>query len=168
MDEKTHTITCRLDKPDFQKLKSETAAMELNTSEYIRLLTQLPIECKIVDNPDSFVIIDPRSQGIMDYRIRRQGILLNQATHALNTIGLKVEHGRQLDAEMAKLVKKAVKDIGEIRPGISEVKADSEELMQRHKLFLDWYRRRPKHKKSSVTGAQLHQSILRPLQLDKI
>ena len=25
MDEKTHTITCRLDEPDFQKLQVETA-----------------------------------------------------------------------------------------------------------------------------------------------
>ena len=77
MDEKTHTITCRLDEPDFQKLKSEVAAMGLNTSDYIRLLTRLPIEYKIDDDPDSFIIIDPRAQGIMDYQLRKQGILLN-------------------------------------------------------------------------------------------
>lgn len=146
MEEKTHTITCRLDESDFQKLKSEAAAMELNMSDYIRMLTRLPIEVKISDDADSVIIIDPRAVVHLSYQLRKQGYLLNQATHALNTVALKVEHGKQLDAEMAKLVKKAVKGIKEIRTGISEVKADSEELMQKRQLFLDWYRRRPKHK----------------------
>ena len=144
MDEKTHTITCRLDDPDFQKLKSEAAAMELNTSDYIRLLTRLPIECKIGEDPDSYVIIDPRAQGIMDYQIRKQGILLNQATHAINTIALKIRNGAKLDAEMLKLMKKATGSIDEVRKRLDGLKQDSEALVESRKLYLDIYRRKPK------------------------
>lgn len=144
MDEKTHTITCRLDEPDFQKLKSEAAVMELNTSDYIRLLTRLPIECKIGEDPDSFVIIDPRAQGIMDYQLRKQGILLNQATHALNTIALKVRHGAKLDTEMLKLMKRATKSIAEVLKRIDDLKLDSEAIAKSQKIYLDIYRRKPK------------------------
>lgn len=144
MEEKTHTITCRLDEPDFQKLKSEAAAMGLNTSDYIRLLTRLPIEYKIDDDPDSFVIIDPRAQGIMDYQLRKQGILLNQATHALNTIALKIRHGSELDAEMFRMMKKATGSIDEVCKRLADLKQDSETLVKSRKLYLDIYRRKPK------------------------
>ena len=143
MDEKTHTITCRLDEPDFQKLKSEAAAMGLNTSDYIRLLTRLPIECKIGEDPDAFVIIDPLAQGIMDYQIRKQGILLNQATHALNTIALKVRHGAKLDNEMLVLMRKATKSIDAVRNRLDELKLDSEAIVESRKLYLDIDRRKP-------------------------
>lgn len=144
MEEKTHTITCRLDEPDFHKLKSEAAVMELNTSDYIRLLTRLPIECKLGEDPDAFVIIDPRAQGIMDYQIRKQGILLNQATHAINTIALKIRNGAKLDIEMLALMKKATKSIDEVRERLVDLKQDSEALMKSRKLYLDTYRRKPK------------------------
>lgn len=147
MEEKTHTITCRLDEPDFQKLKSEAAAMELNTSDYIRPLTRLPIECKVGEDPDSFIIIDPRAQGIMDYQIRKQGILLNQATHALNTIALKIRHGAELDVEMLKLMKRATKGIEEVLKRIDDLKLDSEALVESRKLYLDIYRRKPNRRK---------------------
>ena len=143
MEEKTHTITCRLDESDFQKLKSEAAAIGLNTSDYIRLLTRLPIEYKIDDDLDSFVIIDPRAQGIMDYQIRKQGILLNQTTHAINTIALKIRNGTKLDAEMLALMKKATKGIDEVRIRLADLKLDSEALVESRKFYLDIYRRRP-------------------------
>ena len=143
MDENSHTITCRLDEPDFQKLKSEAAAMELNTSDYIRLLTRLPVECKIGEDPDSYVIIDPRAQGILDYQIRKQGLLLNQATHALNTIALKIRHGAKLDSKMLALMKKATKSIDEVRSGLADLKLDSAEIAKSRKLYLDVYRRKP-------------------------
>lgn len=144
MEEKTHTITCRLDEPDFQKLKSEAAAMDLNTSDYIRLLTRLPIKCKIGEDSDSLVVVDPRAQGIMDYQIRKQGILLNQAAHALNTITLKIRNGAKLDNEMLALMKKANKSIDEIRCRLADLKLDSEALVESRKLYLDTYRRKPK------------------------
>ena len=137
MEEKTHTITCRLDEVDFQKLKSEAAAMELNTSNYIRLLTRLPIEC------NSYVIIDPRAQGILDYQIRKQGLLLNQATHALNTIALKIRHGAELDTEMLNLMKKATASIEEVHKRLADLQLDSAEIAKSRKLYLDVYRRKP-------------------------
>lgn len=117
--------------------------MELNTSDYIRLLTRLPIECKIGDDPDSYVIIDPRAQGIMDYQIRKQGILLNQATHAINTIALKIRNGAKLDNEMLALMKKATKSIDEVRSRLADLKLDSEAIVESRKLYLDIYRRKP-------------------------
>ena len=118
--------------------------MELNTSDYIRLLTRLPIECKDGYDPDSFVTIDPRAQGIMDYQIRKQGTLLNQATHALNIIAYKIRHGSELDAEMLKLMKKATGSIDEVRKRLDGLKQDSEALVESRKLYLDIYRRKPK------------------------
>lgn len=144
MEEKTHTITCRLDEADFRKLKDEADAMELNTSDYIRLLTRLPIECKDGDNPDSLIVIDPRAQGIMDYQIRKQGILLNQAAHALNTIALKIRHRSELDVKMLKMMKKATRSIDEVRKRLADLKQDSETLVKSRKLYLDVYRRKPK------------------------
>ena len=61
LEEKTHTITCRLNEVDFQKLKCEAEAMDVNASDYIRLLTRLPVEVKAGDDPDSYIIIDPKS-----------------------------------------------------------------------------------------------------------
>lgn len=59
MDEKTHTITCRLDEPDFQKLRTEADALGVNTSDFIRLIARLPIEVKERVCPERTVIIDP-------------------------------------------------------------------------------------------------------------
>lgn len=144
MEEKTHTITCRLEEADFQKLKEEADAMELNTSDYIRMLTRLPIEYKDGYDSNSVIIIDPRAVVDLAYQLRKQGYLLNQATHALNTVALKVEHGSSINADMMKLIKKAAVNVEEIRTSIGELKADSEELMNRRMSFLDWYRRKRK------------------------
>lgn len=139
-----YTITCRLDEADFRKLRDDADAMELNTSDYIRLLTRLPIECKDGDDPDSFIVIDPRAQGIMDYQIRKQGILLNQAAYALNTIVLKIRHRSELDVEMLKMMKKAIGSIDEVRKRLADLKQDSETLAKSRKLYLDIYRRNRK------------------------
>ena len=80
----------------------------------------------------------------MDYQIRKQGILLNQAAHALNTITLKIRNGAKLDNEMLALMKKANKSIDEIRCRLADLKLDSEALVESRKLYLDTYRRKPK------------------------
>lgn len=144
MNEKTHTITCRLDEPDFQKLKSEAEAMDINTSDYIRLLTRLPVEIKLEDDPDSYIIIDPKAISILDYLIRKNGILLNQVIHSLNTIAFRVNHGKQIDTEMTKQVRKAIKDIEAIDAKLAEIKLDTEALVEKKMLFLDRYRQKPK------------------------
>lgn len=72
-------------------------------------------------------------------------VFAESAAYSLNTVVLKVEHGRQLNYEMVKLVKIAVKGIEEIRVGIGELKTDSEELMNKRMTFLDWYRRKPNY-----------------------
>lgn len=59
MDEKAHTVTCRLDDPDFQRLQVKASALGVNTSDFIRLIVRLPIEVKADGNSDRFVIIDP-------------------------------------------------------------------------------------------------------------
>ena len=78
MEEETHTTTCRLDEVDFRKLKDEADAMELNTSDYIRMLTRLPVECKGADDSNSLTIIDSRAVVHLSYQLRKQGYLLNQ------------------------------------------------------------------------------------------
>lgn len=146
LEEKTHTITCRLDEADFKKLTSEAAAMNINTSDYIRLLTRLPMEIKAGDDPDSYIIIDPKAVSILDYLIRKNGILLNQAIHSLNTIALKVSHGKQIDAEMAEQIKKAIKDIEAVDAKLADIKLDTEALVEKKMLFLDRYRQKPKRR----------------------
>lgn len=146
-EEKTHTITCRLNESDFQKLTSEAEAMDINTSDYIRLLTRLPVEIKAGDDPDSYIIIDPKAVSILDYLIRKNGILLNQAIHSLNTIALKVSHGKHIDAEMAEQIKKAIKDIEAVDAKLADIKLDTEALVEKKMLFLDRYRQKPKRRK---------------------
>lgn len=97
MDEKTHTITCRLDDPDFQKLKSEAAALGVNTSDFIRLIVRLPIEVKTAERNEQFVVIDPFTLARLWTDARRQGYLLNQAVKALNTVAFKVRHGSEIN-----------------------------------------------------------------------
>ncbi len=59
MEGRTYTIVCRLDEVEFRKLKDEADAIGLNTSDYIRMITRLPIERKRADDPDSFIVIEP-------------------------------------------------------------------------------------------------------------
>uniref|UniRef100_UPI00241C9690 hypothetical protein n=1 Tax=Streptococcus constellatus TaxID=76860 RepID=UPI00241C9690 len=74
--------------------------------------------------------------------------LLNQAIHSLNTIALKVSHGKQIDAEMAKQIKKAIKDIEAVDMKLADIKLDTEALVEKKMLFLDRYRQKPKrHRK---------------------
>ena len=80
----------------------------------------------------------------MDYQIRKQGILLNQAAHALNTIALKIRHGAKLETEMLSLMKKATKSIDAVRGGLDDLKLDSEAIVESRKLYLDTYRQKPK------------------------
>lgn len=144
MNEKTHTITCRLNEVDFKKLTSEAEAMEINTSDYIRLLTRLPVEIKIENDPNAYIIIDPQAISILDYLIRKNGLLLNQAIHSLNTIALKINHGRRIDVEMAEQIKKATSDIEKVQIKLCEIKQDTEAIVERKMLFLDRYRQKPK------------------------
>ncbi len=148
MEEKTHTVTCRLDEANFKKLTSEAEAMDINTSDYIRLLTRLPVEIKTGDDPDSYIIIDPKAISILDYLIRKNWLLLNQAIHSLNTIALKVSHVKQIDADMAEQIKKAIKDIEAVDTKLADIKLDTEALVEKKMLFLDRYRQKPKrHRK---------------------
>lgn len=152
-EEKTHTITCRLNEVDFQKLKSEAEAMNVNTSDYIRLLTRLPIQIKLDDDPDSYIIIDPKAVSILDYLIRKNGLLLNQAIHSLNTIAFKVSHGKRIGAEMAEQIKKAIKDIEAVDAKLADIKLDTEALVEKKMLFLDRYRQKPKRCRKSQSSS---------------
>lgn len=147
LEEKTHTITCRLNEVDFKKLISEAEAMEINMSDYIRLLTRLPVEIKVENDPDAYIIIDPQAISILDYLIRKNGLLLNQAIHSLNTIALKISHGKRIDSEMAEQIKKATSDIEKVQTKLCEIKQDTEALVERKMLFLDRYRQKPRRRR---------------------
>ncbi|WP_251178060.1 hypothetical protein [Adlercreutzia agrestimuris] len=160
LEEKTHTITCRLDEADFEKLTSEAAALDINTSDYIRLLTRLPVEVKAGGDPDSYIIIEPKAVSILDYLIRKNGLLLNQAIHSLNTIALKINHEKQIDAEMAEQIKKALKDVEAVDAKLADIKLDTEALVEKKMLFLDRYRQKPKRhrKRQSLSVASTTES----------
>lgn len=144
LEENTHTITCRLNEADFKKLTSEAEAMDINTSDNIRLLMRLPVEIKVGGDPDSYVIIDPKAVSILYYLNLKNGLLLNQAIHSLNTIALKINHGKRIDSEMAEQIKKAASDIEKVKIKLCEVKQDTEALVERKMLILDHYRQKPK------------------------
>lgn len=144
MDEKTHTITCRLDEPDFQKLKSEAAALGVNTSDFIRLIVRLPIEVKTEGDPDRFVVIDPSMLVHLWMDARRQGYLLNQATKALNTIALKVRHGSEINRILRDMLIEATVALENLETDHHAIKEGIDSLFEIEKVFLDRYRRRPK------------------------
>lgn len=96
--------------------------MGLNTRDCIEPLARLPIDCKVGDGPDSFVIIDPRAQGIMGYRMRKQSILFSHATHAPSIIAYKIRHAAGLGAEMLKLIERTTGSIDEVNKGLSKLK----------------------------------------------
>ena len=144
LEEKTHTITCRLDEADFQKLTKEADAMGVNTSDYIRLLTRLPLECKKIESADAFVVIDPLPLALLSITIKRQGYLLNQAVRALNTIAQRVRHGNAIDEEMCRLMRKANSSLEKFKGDFSTATDGIEAITEKRMLFLDRYRRKPK------------------------
>ena len=97
LEEKTHTITCRLDDADFKKLTKESDAMGVNTSYFIRLIVRLPIEVKAESGLDRYVIIDQLTLVSLWMDAKRQGYLLNQVVKALNIIAFKVRRGSELN-----------------------------------------------------------------------
>ena len=143
MDEKTHTITCRLDEPDYQKLKSEAAALGVNTSDYIRLIVRLPIEANEKAHPDGAIIIDPLTLVRLWMDARRQGYLLNQATKALNTIALKVRHGSEINRTLRDMLIEATVALENLEADHRAIKEGIDEVSAAQKVFLDRYRRRP-------------------------
>lgn len=144
MDEKTHTITCRLDEPDFQKLKSEAAALGVNTSDYIRLIVRLPIEANEKAHSDGTIIIDPLTLVRLWMDARRQGYLLNQATKALNTIALKVRHGSEINRTLRDMLIEATVALENLEEDHHAIKEGIDEVSAAQKVFLDRYRRKPK------------------------
>ncbi len=143
MEEKTHTITCRLDEADFRKLKTEADELGVNTSDYIRLLTRLPLDCKNSTSPNRIILMDARSISILDYQVRKLGILLNQSVHALNTIAQKVSRGNRIDEEMLHMMRIVNAGLDELGAGVALLKEDTEELKGKEIAFHDWYRRKP-------------------------
>lgn len=144
MEEKTRTITCRLDEADYQKMKAEAAELGVNASDYIRLLTRLPLECKNADSPDAFIVIDPLTMALLSITVKRQGYLLNQAVRALNTIAQRARHGNAIDEEMCQLMRKVNSSLEEYESDFSSVANDIEAITEKRILFLDRYRRRPR------------------------
>lgn len=145
MDEKTHTITCRLDESDFQKLKSEAVALGVNTSDYIRLIVRLPIEANEKAHPDgAIIIIDPFTLVRLWMDARRQGYLLNQATKALNTITLKIRHGSDINRTLRDMLIEAAVALENLEADHHAIKEGIDEVSAAQKVFLDRYRRKPK------------------------
>ena len=144
MDEKTHTITCRLDDPDFQKLKSEAAALGVNTSDFIRLIVRLPIEVKTAERNEQFVVIDPFTLARLWTDARRQGYLLNQAVKALNTVAFKVRHGSEINRTLRDMLIEATVALEDLEADHANINKGIEELLKRREIFLDRYRRKPK------------------------
>lgn len=144
MDEKTHTITCRLDELDFQKLKSEAAALGVNTSDFIRLIVRLPIEVKTAERNEQFVVIDPFTLARLWTDARRQGYLLNQAVKALNTVAFKVRHGSEINRTLRDMLIEATVALEDLEADHANINKGIEELLKRREIFLDRYRRKPK------------------------
>ena len=161
MDEKTHTITCRLDEPDYQKLKSEAAALGVNTSDYIRLIVRLPIEANEKAHLDGVIIIDPLTLVRLWMDARRQGYLLNQATKALNTVALKVRHGSEINRTLRDMLIEATVALENLEADHHAIKEGIDEVSAAQKVFLDRYRRRPCNEATMRSRAFL--SILRGL-----
>ena len=143
MDEKTHTITCRLDEPDFQKLQVEARALGVNTSDFIRLIVRLPLEVKTKGDPDRFVVIDPLTLVRLWMDARRQGYLLNQATKALSTVALKVRHGSEINRTLRDMLIEATVALENLEADHHAIKEGIDEVSAAQKVFLDRYRRRP-------------------------
>lgn len=144
MNEKTHTITCRLDEPDYQKLTAEADAMGVNTSDFIRLIVRLPIEVKAERGLDRYVIIDQLTLASLWMDARRQGYLLNQAVKALNTVAFKVRHGSEINRTLRDMLIEATVALENLEADHIDIKQGIEELMERRELFLDRYRQKPK------------------------
>lgn len=146
MEEKTHTITCRLDEADFKKLKDEADAMELNTSDYIRMLARLPVEAKTDAGSERYVVIDPFTLVRLWTDARRQGYLLNQAVKALNTVAFKVRHSSEINRTLRDMLIEATVSLENLEADHADIKKGIDEIMERKEIFLDRYRRRPKGK----------------------
>lgn len=144
MEEKTHTITCRLDEADFKKLTEEANALDVNASDFIRLIIRLPIEAKADIGSERYIVIDPLTLASLWMDSRRQGYLLNQAVKALNTIAFKVRHGSEINRTLRDMLIEATATLESLEGDHADIKKGIEEIMERKQVFLDRYRRRRK------------------------
>lgn len=144
MNEKTHTITCRLDEPDFQKLKKIADAIGVNTSDFIRIIVRLPIELKADRGLERYVVIDQLTLASLWMDARRQGYLLNQAVKALNIIAFKVRHGSETNRSLKDMLIEATVALENLEADHADIKEGIDELLERREVFLDRYRQRPK------------------------
>ncbi len=163
MNEKTHTITCRLDEPDFQKLKKTADAIGVNTSDFIRIIVRLPIELKTDRGLERYVVIDQLTLASLWMDARRQGYLLNQAVKALNTVAYKVRHGSELSRTLRDMLIEASVALENIEKDHADIKKGIDELLERREVFLDRYRQKPKRGRKAqsppvVPSAESHQS----------
>lgn len=147
MNEKTHTITCRLDEPDYRKLTAEVDAMGVNTSDFIRLIVRLPIEVKAESGMDRYVIIDQLTLARLWMDARRQGYLLNQAVKALNIVAFKVRHGSEISHSLRDMLIEATVALENLEADHAAIKKGIDELMERREVFLDRYRQKPRRRR---------------------
>lgn len=144
MEEKTHTITCRLDEADFKKLTEEANALNVNTSDFIRLIIRLPIEAKTDVGSERYIVIDPLTLASLWMDSRRQGYLLNQAVKALNTVAFKIRHGSEVNRTLRDMLIEATATLENLEADHADIKKGIEEIMERKQVFLNRYRRRRK------------------------
>lgn len=147
MEEKTHTITCRLDEADFKKLTEEASILDVNASDFLRLIIRLPIEVKTDIGTERYVVIDPLTLASLWMDARRQGYLLNQAVKALNTVAFKVRHGSEINCTLRNLLIEATVALEHLEADHADIKKGIEELMEQREVFLDRYRKKPKHRR---------------------
>ena len=143
LDEKIHTITCRLDEADYQKLKKESDSLGVNTSDFVRLIVRLPIEYVCAPGEERIIVIDPLELGSLRCIVRKQGYLFNQAAHALNTIAQKIRNGSTMNQVLLKKLDKACETLEQTRLKHEDIAAELEDVQKRQMVFLDRYRRRP-------------------------
>lgn len=147
LEEKTHTITCRLDEVDFQKLKKEFDSLGVNTSDFVRLIVGLPIEYVCAPGQERIIVIDPLELGSLACIVRKQGYLFNQAVHALNTIAQKIRNGSAMNQELMKKLDKANEILDRATERHEDIAAELEDVQERQLVFLDRYRRNPNRRK---------------------
>lgn len=112
-------VTVRFSEAEYDTLRSKAQSLGLSMSQYLRLLTQVPLEkVSVLDsfNTDAILLVDSSTIRDLQREFSRQGNNLNQGAHAFNTLNLRYQRmdlPSRKTREMYKLAQSAKNGIDE-------------------------------------------------------
>ena len=128
MQTKSKTVTLRLTENEYELLHKNAANLELNISEFLRYLVQIPVEKHAATCKTDILVIDCKTLASISKELVKWGRHYNQGIRALNTICLIMRKNSPNYETLEEEILKSQKYLEETEAGRKEIESVASKL----------------------------------------